>query len=302
MTDARNRVSGRVIVTGGAGFAGPGIITHLMEQGYSVTSVDLQLWPDAPCRHMQADLRDLGQTLELFGGYDAVVHLAAVRHGRAMPPAISFETNFLTTFNVFRAASLAGVRRVVWASTTGLMGSPFGDNVPWASSTSRSTARSVPKRVPFVESDAPFPSTMYQLSKVLAERLADQPQIWGATSIVTLRFGTMCYVPMYADMARTWADPKTRADHLWNYVDMRDAAQICARAIAAEVTGAREYFVTAEDTFASRPSRELLQTYFPETEIAPDIAEYGSMFSIVRAKQELGYRPQHSWRDVLKTL
>src|SRR5262245_57867477 len=117
----------RVIVTGGAGFAGPGIIAGLLEHGCAVTSVDLQLWPDAPCRHMQADLRNLGQVTELFTGYDSVVHLAAVRHGRAMPPAISFETNLFTTFNVFRAASIAGMRRVVWASTTGLMGSPFGD-------------------------------------------------------------------------------------------------------------------------------------------------------------------------------
>lgn len=194
------------------------------------------------------------------------------------------------------------MRRVVWASTTGLMGSPFGDNVPWASSASRSSAKSVPKRLPFVESDEPFPSTMYQLSKVMAERLAHQPQIWGRTSIVALRFGTMCYVPMYFDMQKTWADPEARADHLWNYVDMRDAAQICVQAIEADASGAQEYFVTAADTFASRPSRELIARYFPTTEIAPGIAEFGSMFSIAKARRDLGYQPRHSWRDVLDTL
>jgi nucleoside-diphosphate-sugar epimerase len=285
-----NPATRRVIVTGGAGFAGPGIIEHLLECGYAVTSVDLRAWPDASCRHMQADLRALGQVIELLSGYDTVVHLAAVRRGGAMAPGATFETNLMTTFNVFRAAAMTGVRRVVWASTTGLMGSPFGSE------------KSVPRRLPFTERDQPNAISTYHLSKVMAERLAHQPQIWGETSFVALRFGTMCYVPMYAEMAQTWANPRARADHLWNYVDMRDAAQACAKAIEADVSGAREYFVTAADTFANYPSRELLKTHFPQTNVAPEIAEYGSMFSIASAARELGYQPQHSWRDVLGTM
>src|SRR5262245_4527297 len=96
---ADSRPKRRRIVTGGAGFAGPGIIAHLLEQGHDVTSVDLRAWPDAPCRHMQADLRELGQAIELFSGHDAIVHLAAVRRGGAMAPGATFEINFVTTFN-----------------------------------------------------------------------------------------------------------------------------------------------------------------------------------------------------------
>ena len=83
---------------------------------------------------MQADLLELGQVIELVGGYDTVVHLAGVRMGGVQPQTRTFETNFNTTYNVFRAASLMGVRRVVWSSTCGLMGSPFGDirDVWWA--------------------------------------------------------------------------------------------------------------------------------------------------------------------------
>lgn len=291
----------RVMVTGGPGFAGPGIIARLMADGYSVTSVDLNLWPDAPCRHMQGDLRDLGQCVELFAGYDTVVHLAAVRQGGVQPQSRTFETNFMTTFNVFRAASMVGVRRVVWASTCGLMGSPFGDirDVWWASGAVSGERKAIPRRLPFVESDEPNPMTTYHLSKVMGERLARQPQIWGKTSFVALRYGNMSYVPMYQDFAKAWQNPQARSYHLWNYVDMRDAAQVCSRAIAADVEGAREYFITAEDTFMDRPSRELIKTYFPETEISPDLAEYGTLFSIEKAKRELGYKPEYTWRKVM---
>jgi nucleoside-diphosphate-sugar epimerase len=297
-----NPTQRRVMVTGGPGFAGPGIIARLIETGYSVTSVDLQLWPEAPCHHMQADLRDLGQAIELFGGYDTVVHLAAVRMGGVQPQTRTFETNFNTTYNVFRAASLMGVRRVVWASTCGLMGSPFGDikDVWWAAGAVSGEGRAVPKRLPFVETDPPHPMTSYHLSKVTLEQLARNPQIWGKTSFVALRYGNMSYEPMYAAFEKAWTEPKLRSYHLWNYVDMRDAAEVCALAIEAKVEGAQEYFITAADTFMPQPSRELIKSFFPETVISNDLAEHGTLFSIEKARRELGYQPRYSWREVMK--
>jgi nucleoside-diphosphate-sugar epimerase len=290
------------MVTGGPGFAGRGIIAHLLEQGYGVTSVDLELWPDAPCHHMQVDLRELGQVIEAVQGYDTILHLAAVRMGGVQPQTRTFENNFNTTFNVFRAASLMGVRRVVWASTCGLMGSPFGDisNVWWAAGAVSGEGRAVPKRLPFVETDPPNPMTTYHLSKVMLEQLARNPQIWGKTSLIALRYGNMSYESMYAAFEKAWAEPKLRSYHLWNYVDMRDAAEVARLAIEAKVEGAEEYFITAEDTFMNRPSRQLIEEFFPETEIAPSLAEYGTLFSIEKAKRELGYQPQYSWREVMR--
>ena len=67
-----------------------------------------------PCH--QADIADLEAIKPAFSGIDAVVHLAAAVGGGASWPDI-LAGNVIGTYNVFEAARLAGVPRVVYASS-----------------------------------------------------------------------------------------------------------------------------------------------------------------------------------------
>ncbi len=57
-------------------------------------------------------------------------HLAAVRHPGLAPEHTIFHINVAGTFNVFRAAADAGVRRVVCASSINALGYNFGIKFP----------------------------------------------------------------------------------------------------------------------------------------------------------------------------
>lgn len=293
----------RVLVTGSAGFAAPGIIKELLEAGYWVTTSDRELDPNSPSRHIVADLCNFGEVTELVEGFDTIVHLAATRMAGVRPASATFENNMISTYNIFRAASMMGVRRVIWASSCGIMGSPMGDisETGWASGVLREEARALPTNLPYVEEDDPRPMTTYHTSKVMCEWLAKQTQLWGTdTTFVSLRYGNMCYPEMYEEFRYSWAHPEARFYHLWNYVDMRDAAQACRLAIEADIKGAQEYFITAEDTFMNVPSRDLVKQYFPGATVNNELEEYGTLLSIDKARRELGYAPKYSWRNVME--
>jgi hypothetical protein len=47
----------------------------------------------------------------------------------------------------------------------------------------------------------------------------------------------------------------------------------------------------------NRPSADLLAEVFPGVELTRDPGEFGTLLAIDRARDVLGYHPQHSWRD-----
>ena len=69
----------RVLVTGGSGFIGRQVVTDLMRAGAHVRVVDVKPHPDPEVEIVEGDLADPATLhASLDGGFDAVVHLAAV--------------------------------------------------------------------------------------------------------------------------------------------------------------------------------------------------------------------------------
>src|SRR6476659_7238766 len=113
----------RIVVTGGSGKAGRWVVRRLREAGHDGS-------PHGQC--VLADLTDLGQTLEVVAGADAVVHLAAIPAPEIRPAGETFRNNAMSTYNVFAAAADRGVGRVVWASSETVLGLPFDDPPAYA--------------------------------------------------------------------------------------------------------------------------------------------------------------------------
>ena len=69
----------RVLVTGGSGFIGRHVVADLRDAGAAVRIVDLKEHPDPSVDLVQGDIADREVLERAFdGGFDGVVHLAAV--------------------------------------------------------------------------------------------------------------------------------------------------------------------------------------------------------------------------------
>ena len=266
----------KVVVTGASGKAGRAVVRELGEHGHDVVAVDLV----APS--LLADLTKFGQTVECLAGADAVVHLAAIPAPGIHSDETTFRTNMLSTYNVFEAARVLGLRRVVWASSETILGLPFDDELP--------------AYAPIDEEQPPLPQSSYALSKLLSEELGRQLHRRTGTPHIALRFSNIMEPEDYARFPSFWADATLRRWNLWGYVDVRDVAASCRLALEADV-GAEHFIVAAADTVMNRPSAELMAEVYPSVPYRPTAGEFDTLLSIEKARKRLGYEPQWSWRD-----
>jgi len=125
-------ITARYLVTGGAGFIGSHIAEELLKRGESVrifdnlaTGRELNLAALAgQVQFIRGDLRDMHAVRAAMQGVEVVFHqgaLASVPRSIADPVG-SLETNINGTHNVLLAARDAGVRRVVYASSSSVYG------------------------------------------------------------------------------------------------------------------------------------------------------------------------------------
>ncbi|MEO3875802.1 NAD(P)-dependent oxidoreductase [Nonomuraea sp. B12E4] len=283
-----------IAVTGANGKTGRAVVQDLLAHGHDVRAVDVTGAPgDRGPFHeelgtplMRADLTDFGDTVDALTGMDAVVHLAAIPAPGFYTDARTFTDNTAMNSNVFLAAAKLGTRRIVWTSSETTLGFPFGPQAP-------------PRYLPVDEDHYPHPHSAYALSKVIGETLAEHISSWAGIPVVGLRLSNVHDATDYPKIPSCWDDPLTRAFNLWSYVDVRDVAQACRRALFAEVTGARAYIIAARDTLMDRPSADLVASMFPDVPAHGPLEPYGSLLSSARAREELGYEPRYSWRDVL---
>jgi nucleoside-diphosphate-sugar epimerase len=274
----------RVAVTGASGKAGRAVVRDLVDHGHEVLGVDVTSPRDSPAASLRADLTDFGQTVECLANVEAVVHLAAIPASRIHTEETTFRTNMLSTYNVFEAARLLRLGRVVWASSETILGIPF--------------EREQPAYAPIDERHPPLPPSSYALSKLLGEELGRQLHRWTGTPYVALRFSNIMEQDDYERFPSYWDDATLRRWNLWGYVDARDVAQSCRLALDADM-GAEHFIVAAADTVMNRPSADLMAEVYPEVPYRPTSGEFDSLLSIEKAGRLLGYDPQWSWRDHL---
>jgi nucleoside-diphosphate-sugar epimerase len=291
----------RIVVTGGSGKAGRAVIPDLVAHDFDVINVDVVPAADGRVRSVTADLTDFGETVGALRGADAVIHLAAIPAPGIRTIERTFDINVRSTYNVFSAAEVCKVGRVVWASSETDLGLPFG----------RRHARNLldpvaapghhpdPDFLPIDESHPVRPHSSYSLSKVLGEEMARQFARWTGIPILGLRYSAIREPAEYERFPDDWSDPHRGEWNAWGYVDARDVAQACRRAVTAHIAGAEVFIVAAADTVMDRPNSELVGECFPSVPLRDGPGEHDTLLAIGKARSLLGYEPAHSWRDTV---
>jgi UDP-glucose 4-epimerase len=120
----------KYIVTGGAGFIGSHIVEELAQERHDVVILDnlfsgkseniAPFLDREQVRFVNGTITDLPLLRELFQGADGIFHQAAIASvPRSIDnPVATNEANVTGTLNVLLAARDAGVRRVVFASSS----------------------------------------------------------------------------------------------------------------------------------------------------------------------------------------
>ncbi len=143
--------SKKIIVTGGAGYIGSHTVIELLSQGYRVTSMDnfSNSSPDVYDRITAitqqqpktetVDLADKTACLEAFAKHSdafAVIHFAAFK---SVPESVAspieyYRNNINSLLNVLEAATVAGIRNIIFSSSCSVYGNinqlPVNENTP----------------------------------------------------------------------------------------------------------------------------------------------------------------------------
>lgn len=274
----------KIIVTGSKGNVGKYVVDYCESQGAEVLGVDNV--GRGGGNYLSANLTDFGETVDALHGLegaDAVIHLAAIADSRMFPTPRVFTTNMASMWNVFEAARILGIKRVVWASTIQVLAT---------------VERRSPTRYgyfPVDENVKPDPQNDYSLSKYLGEHMADMFARHYGLTIASLRF-----MAVMTPEAMATLPMKVEGDFplaLGAYCDIRDTARACYLATKAPLPAkTHEVFcIVAKDSFLDMPAIELAKMADPTAEIR-GLQGYDSLISGEKAKRLLGFEAEYGFR------
>lgn len=172
----------KILITGMSGLIGQGLKRSL-EVDHELTAFNRS--EVSGVRTVRADLSDYEALLRAVDGQDIIVHLAA-KAGENYTWEELRDTNVEGTRHVFEAATRAGVKRVVFASS-GATISGYESDEPYKTLVSEAAP---PDSWPLINTTAPVrPTGVYGSTKVWGEALASHFADTTDTRFVCVRIG-----------------------------------------------------------------------------------------------------------------
>lgn len=281
-----------VLVTGGSGRIGSEIVRHLNDRGYRTVSLDVEPGPGDADTAITADLTDAGETYGAFARADpdAVAHMGAIPNAGGHPDHVVFESNAMGTYHVLEAASALGVESLCLASSIQAVGT------------------SPPLRVEYLPVDEAHPLAPrdpYELGKQAVEALADgfARRPGGPRTISTFRFPL---VQRGDEIRGRFPDGDGTVESLgdadrhtlFSYVHVADVADLVRRALAADFEGHERFWVSAPDTRTNVPTEDIIDAFYPGTELRADLTGTDPLVDTGKARDLLGWKPERSWRTL----
>ncbi len=245
----------KVLVTGLSGVVGSAMRSEF-EERYDLSGLSRYGAEGLDDAHnFKGNISDLDSILPAFEGQDTVVHLAADRSATAGWES-ALENNFIGTYNVFEAARIQGVKRVVFGSSQHSVGGNYLDE-PYKTIFAGEFDK-VERPVPLLDETTPIrPSGYYGASKAYGEALGSYYNDYHGLSSIHIRIG----------FTISTDDPSFGGAALSLWLSHRDTAQIMYKAVDA-------------------PESLRYTVVFAMSD------NYWGMFNLDRARNLLGYEPQ----------
>src|SRR3989338_5752196 len=170
----------KVLVTGGNGFIGLSLVEALLEQGHDVRVLDLKQ-PAIQHKNLEFVKKSImDDVIDVIKDCDMVYHLAAVLgvDQTDKRPLETIRVNLEDSVNVFKSAVEAGVKNMVYASSSEVYGNP--------------------RELPIREDSVKGPVSTYGVSKLAAEIYAQAYNQEFGANIKIARFFNV-YGPRQSD-------------------------------------------------------------------------------------------------------
>ena len=207
----------KVLITGMSGLIGGLLRRHLEGLGgYELRALNRR--PVEGVEWYGADIADLDAIRPAFEGVDVAVHLAAFLRSPDWSGHLS--ANVIGAYNVYEAARLAGVKRVVFASS-GATVQGFEMTAPYDAIIA-GRYDEVPERFPKVTHESMRPRGIYGAAKVWGEALGWVYSDDHGLSVLCVRIGRV-----------SQANRPESAAEVSRYLSHRDVCQVLQRCIDA---------------------------------------------------------------------
>ena len=279
----------KILLTGAAGLIGKEVAKGLVSAGFDVLATDLVKDDHSPAQNFVAgDLLSSDFISQLDFACDAIVHLGSIpRPGIASDETV-LHNNVIGTYHVFASAVEKNVPLVIYASSLSIYG------LAWSTGTS-------PDYVPVDEKHPLRHFESYALSKEVNERSADMWANRSETAFVGLRFPHTHTEEVFAEMAQKMREGDEEileqgAKIFWAYLDLRDAVQGILTVMENGAQGSNTYNFAAPDTYAYKPTREMMAEFHPTSKIATTISGYDSIVDCSEWNSVYGYVPKHLFK------
>ncbi|MER6980910.1 UDP-glucose 4-epimerase GalE [Streptomyces carpinensis] len=302
-------MSGKYLVTGGAGYVGSVVAQHLLEAGHEVVVLDnlstgFREGVPAGAVFVEGDIRDAGKWLD--SSFDAVLHFAAFSQvgESVVKPEKYWDNNVGGTMALLGAMREAGVRKLVFSSTAATYGEPVN--------------------TPITETDPTAPTSPYGASKLAVDHMITGEAAAHGLGAVSLRYFNVAgaygtygerhdpeshLIPLVLQVAQGRRDaisvfgddyPTPDGTCVRDYIHVADLAEAHLLAVQAAVPG--EHLICNLGNGNGFSVREVIETVrqvtghpIPEV-VAPRRAGDPAVLvaSAATAREKLGWNPSRA--------
>ena len=240
-----------ILITGGAGLVGT-VLTQGLKDKYNVKILDIKKAEGVESH--TGDISNLDSIIPAFKNIDTVVHLAGDRRVHGEWESI-LDNNIIGLYNIYEAARLSGVKRVIFASSQHATGG-FYDVEPY-SFISKGEFEKLPNDYkPLDETCRIRPDSFYGASKSFGESISSYYSDFHDISTINIRIGWVI----------SDDDPTFSAFSLTLWLSHKDIVQIIDLSINA-------------------PDEIKYDTFYATSD------NHWKIWSIDKAKKVLGYKP-----------
>jgi hypothetical protein len=209
----------KILLTGAAGKIGTSLRQELANY-YHFRCFDRQPISNAE-DSIVADIQDLEAVAKAMSGMDAVIHLAANPDPKQSWHDV-YTGGIAGTYNVFEAARLAGIQKIIYASTAHILG-----------------FRELENNQEVSPEDRISPDSFYAVGKICGEALGQVFSEQYGMSIICLRIG------YFTDkIHKSWLNEMLRS----GYISPRDLAQLVQKSLETENLGFQVFYGVSANT------------------------------------------------------